>query len=342
MSGNGGRKALVTGGAGFIGGHLVARLVSDGWSVRVLDDFSTGKDANLVGSIDSVDLVRGDVRDPEVVERAVQGSEVVFHQGAIPSVPRSIRDPWLTHSVNVDGTLRVLDAARAAGVRRVVYAASSSAYGDTAELPKVETMPANSLSPYALQKYTGEVYCRLYTELFGLETVALRYFNVFGPRQDPESEYAAVIPRFVVSAAAGEPCRIYGDGKQTRDFTFVGDAVQANLLAADAPRATGSVINVAAGRQTSLGELWVTICEILGVEIDPVHEPARAGDVRDSLADLGRARDLLGYEPSVDLSEGLRLTVESFVAGSEFVENPVAGSDSVENVVAGSDSAPRG
>jgi UDP-glucose 4-epimerase len=315
VKGNG-RKALVTGGAGFIGGHLVARLASDGWQVRVLDDFSTGKKANLMGCLDDIDLVRGDVRDPEVVRRAVEGSEVVFHQAAVPSVPRSVEDPWLTHSVNVDGTVQVLEAARHAGVRRVVYAASSSAYGDTAELPKIETMPASVLSPYALQKHTGEVYCRLYTALYGLETVALRYFNVFGPRQDPASEYAAVIPRFAVAAAAGEPCHIYGDGKQTRDFTFVGDAVQANLLAADAPRASGYVINVAAGRQTSLLELWASICEILEVEIEPVHEPARAGDVRDSLADLGRARDLLGYEPGVDLAEALRLTVESFVSDS--------------------------
>ena len=318
MSGSSqGRQALVTGGAGFIGGHLVAQLVADGWNVRVLDDFSTGNEDNLAGSVGRVEVVRGDVRVPEDVARAVEGVEVVFHEAAVPSVPRSISDPWLTHSVNVDGTLQVLEAARHAGVRRLVYAASSSAYGDTEELPKIETMTPNTLSPYALQKHCGEVYCRLYSELYGLETVALRYFNVFGPRQDPESEYAAVIPRFACAALAGEPCHIYGDGKQTRDFTFVADTVQANVLAADAPEASGSVINIATGKQISLNALWRAICEIVGLDLDPVYEPARAGDVRDSLADLGRARRLLDFEPSVDFSEGLRLTIECFADAGE-------------------------
>jgi nucleoside-diphosphate-sugar epimerase len=312
-----GRRALVTGGAGFIGGHLVARLVSDGWIVRVLDDFSTGNEENLAGAVGQLEVLRGDVREPADVARAVEGVEVVFHEAAVPSVPRSISDPWLTHSVNVDGTLRVLEAARHAGVRRVVYAASSSAYGDTEELPKIESMTPHMLSPYALQKYCGEVYCRLYTELYGLETVALRYFNVFGPRQDPESEYAAVIPRFACAALAGEPCHIYGDGEQTRDFTFVADTVQANVLAADAPEASGSVMNIASAKQISLNLLWTSICEIVGIEIEPVYEPGRAGDVRDSLADLGRARKLLGFAPAVDLAEGLRLTVESFAGGAD-------------------------
>jgi nucleoside-diphosphate-sugar epimerase len=322
-----GRRALVTGGAGFIGGHLVARLVSDGWKVRVLDDFSTGKPDNLAESIGQVEVLRGDVREPADLARAVEGVEVVFHEAAVPSVPRSISDPWLTHSVNVDGTLRVLEAARHAGVRRVVYAASSSAYGDTEELPKVETMMPHMLSPYALQKHCGEVYCRLYTELYGLETVALRYFNVFGPRQDPESEYAAVIPRFACAALAGEPCHIYGDGEQTRDFTFVADTVQANLLAADAPEASGSVMNVASAKQISLNALWTSICEIVGIEVEPVYEPGRAGDVRDSLADLGRARKLLGFEPEFDLAEGLRLTVESFAGGAETSSAGIARSE---------------
>jgi nucleoside-diphosphate-sugar epimerase len=293
----------------------VARLVADGWNVRVLDDFSTGNEENLAGSLGQVEVVRGDVREPSDVARAVADVEVVFHEAAVPSVPRSISDPWLTHSVNVDGTLQVLEAARQAGVRRVVYAASSSAYGDTEELPKIETMTPHTLSPYALQKHCGEVYCRLYTELYGLETVALRYFNVFGPRQDPQSEYAAVIPRFACAALAGDPCHIYGDGKQTRDFTFVADTVQANILAADAPEASGSVMNVASGKQISLNALWRSICEIVGIDLDPVYEPGRAGDVRDSLADLGRARKLLGFEPAVEFSEGLRLTIESFVDG---------------------------
>jgi nucleoside-diphosphate-sugar epimerase len=217
-----------------------------------------------------------------------------------------------THSVNVDGTLLLLETARQAGVRRIVYAASSSAYGESEVLPKVETMPADPLSPYGLQKYTGEVYCRLYTSLYGLETVALRYFNVFGPRQDPGSEYAAVIPRFICAGLAGAQPTIYGDGEQTRDFTYVGDTVRANLLAADAERAPGAVINVAAGARTSLNQLWGIIRGVLGTDLSPRYEPARHGDVRDSLADLARARELLGYEPAVDLREGLSATVESF------------------------------
>lgn len=304
-----GRSALVTGGAGFIGGHLVERLLADGWSVRVLDDFSSGREANLGAVSGRVDLVRGDVRDEAVVKAAVEGVEVVFHQAAVPSVPRSVAEPLRTNAVNVDGTLLVLECARHAGVRRVVYAASSSAYGDTPELPKVETMPGNPLSPYALQKYAGEVYCRLYTGLYGLETVALRYFNVFGPRQDPTSQYAAVIPLFATACLEGRPARIHGDGGQTRDFTSVFDAVQANVLAADAPKASGHVCNVAAGRRTSLLELLAEIQRQTGADVAPVHDPPRAGDVRDSLASLERARELLGYEPRVSLEEGIRLTI---------------------------------
>ena len=305
------RRALVTGGAGFIGGHLVERLLDAGWSVRVLDDFSSGREANLRGVQGRVELRRGDVRDPVAVAEAVSGVEVVFHQAAVPSVPRSVADPLGTDAVNLGGTLRVLEAARGAGVRRLVLAASSSAYGDSALLPKREDMAPEPLSPYALQKHAGEVYARLYTRLYGLETVALRYFNVFGPRQDPESEYAAVVPRFVCAALSGTPPTIYGDGEQTRDFTFVSDAAEANLRAADAPGVAGSVFNVASGKRTSLNSLWAHIREIVGKEIEARHAPARAGDVRDSLADLTRARDLLGYRPAVSLREGLRRTVES-------------------------------
>jgi nucleoside-diphosphate-sugar epimerase len=306
------RRALVTGGAGFIGAHLVERLVDAGWSVRVLDDFSTGREENLATARDQVELVRGDVRDGDTVAKAMEEVEVVFHQAAVPSVPRSVADPLGTDAVNLGGTLRVLECARRAGVRRVVYAASSAVYGDSAELPKHERMPADPLSPYALQKYGGEVYCRLYTRLYGLETVSLRYFNVFGPRQDPRSEYAAVIPRFVCAALDGAPPTIFGDGEQTRDFTFVSDAADANLLAADAPGVVGEVVNVASGRRTSLNALWAHIREIVGTEVEARHAPPRAGDVRDSLADLTRARDRLGYRPAVALREGLRLTVESF------------------------------
>jgi UDP-glucose 4-epimerase len=305
------RRALVTGGAGFIGSHLVDALLERGWAVRVLDDFSSGREANLAEAAGRIELLRADLAEPVTAAKAVADVEVVFHQGAVPSVPRSVAEPLRTHRANADGTLFVLEAARQAGVRRVVYAASSSAYGDTEVLPKVETMPANPLSPYALQKYTGEVYCRLYHQLYGLETVALRYFNVFGPRQDPASTYAAVVPRFITACLAGEPPHIHGDGGQTRDFTFVGDAVRANLAAADAPRAAGEVFNVAGGRRTSLNELLAAVQQIVGSRVTPIHDPPRAGDVRHSLADLTKARARLGYEPAVSLEEGLRRTAES-------------------------------
>jgi len=314
VSGATARRALVTGGGGFIGGHLVERLVAEGWSVRVLDDFSTGRESNLAAVGDRIDLVRGDMRDADVLAKALAGVEVVFHQAALPSVPLSVAEPVRTHSVNAGGTVCVLQCAREAGVRRVVYAASSSAYGDSEELPKHEEMPANPRSPYALQKYSGEVYCGLYTRLYGLETVSLRYFNVFGPRQNPASDYAAVVPLFIRAGLEGEPPVIHGDGGQSRDFTYVDDAVRANLLAADAPGAAGALINVAAGARTSVGELWRAIREILGSDLEARHGAARAGDVRHSLADLSRARRLLGYEPEVELREGLRRTAESLRA----------------------------
>jgi UDP-glucose 4-epimerase len=311
------RGALVTGGAGFIGSHLVDALLAAGWSVRLLDDFSSGREANVAHLNGSAELLRGDLRDRELLARALDGVEVVFHQGAVPSVPRSVAEPEHTHSVNATGTLGVLEASRAAGVRRVVFASSSSAYGDTEALPKVETMAPCPLSPYALQKYAGERYCQLYHRLYGLESVALRYFNVYGPRQDPNSEYAAVIPRFATACLAGRAPVVYGDGEQTRDFTFVADAVAANLLAADAPRAAGEVVNVAGGRRVSLNQLLDEIRELTGAAVAPRHEPARPGDVRDSLADLGRARELLGYAPRVDLHTGLARTIESLESAKE-------------------------
>jgi nucleoside-diphosphate-sugar epimerase len=306
------RSALVTGGGGFIGGHLAERLLAEGWSVRVLDDFSSGRESNLAGCGGCVDLVRGDVRDPDTLARALDGVEVIFHHAAVASVPRSVAEPLRTNSVNIGGTLMVLETARAAGVRRVVYAASSSVYGDDRTQPKVESMQATPLSPYAFQKFAGEEYCRLYHALYGLETVSLRYFNVYGPRQDPESEYAAVIPRFATAALSGTPAEIYGDGEQTRDFIFVGDAVEANLLAADAKAASGQVVNIASGRRTSLNQLWEEICDLVGVTLEARYAARRPGDVRDSLASVERAGELLGYEPSVDLREGLRQTIESF------------------------------
>jgi UDP-glucose 4-epimerase len=305
------RRALVTGGAGFIGSHLVDGLLQAGWLVRVLDDLSTGDERNLSKVSDRIEFMRGSVCDEETSQLAMQDVEVVFHEAALPSVPKSVAEPLLTNAVNLSGTLCVLESARHAGVRRVVFAASSSAYGDTEVLPKVETLPASPQSPYALQKYGGEVYCELYHRLFGLETVALRYFNIFGPRQNPKSDYAAVIPSFASAAIAGRPPVIYGDGEQTRDFTYVENAVRANLAAADAPGASGQVINVAAGERTSLNELWSGIKKIVGVDFEARYTEMRAGDVRDSLADLTRAKELLGYEPDIDLHEGLRRTIES-------------------------------
>ncbi len=308
------RRALVTGGAGFIGSHLVDRLLAEGWDVRVLDDFSSGREENLAGARSRIELLKGDIRDPELVARAVEDVEVVFHEAAVPSVPRSLAEPVRTHDVNVNGTLNLLENARQAKVRRVVYAASSSAYGNTPTLPKVETMPPTPMSPYALQKLVGEIYCRLYADLYGLETVALRYFNIYGPRQNPDSEYAAVIPRFVRACLQGESPHIYGDGEQTRDFTFVGDAVHANLLAADAPRASGHVVNVGGGARTSLNELLAAIRDLTGARVEGVYEPARAGDVRDSLASGDRARELLGYAPRTSLRDGLETVVAAAAA----------------------------
>jgi UDP-glucose 4-epimerase len=284
--------------------------------VRLLDDFSSGREANLAHLDGSAELLRGDLRERALLERALRGVEVVFHQAAVPSVPRSVAEPERTHSVNVTGTLGLLEASRAAGVRRVVFASSSSAYGDTPVLPKVETLPPCPLSPYALQKYAAERYCQLYHRLYGLETVALRYFNVYGPRQDPESEYAAVIPRFARACLADAPAVVFGDGEQTRDFTFVDDAVAANLLAADAPRAAGEVVNVAGGRRVSLNALLAELRALTGARTPPRHEPARPGDVRDSLADLGRARELLGFVPRVDLPIGLARTLEFLKQGA--------------------------
>ena len=306
------RLALVTGGAGFIGGHLVEGLMRAGWSVRVIDDLSTGSKRNLAHAMDQIEFTRGDIRDADVLERVMDGVEVVFHQAAMASVPGSVERPLLANSINIDGTLLVLDTARQSGVRRVVYAASSAVYGNSEVLPKVETLPPVPLSPYALQKYAGEVYCRLYSEFYGLETVGLRYFNVFGPRQDPNSDYAAVIPCFVAAAIAGKQPVIYGDGNQTRDFIYVKNAVQANLLAADAARASGAAINIGEGRRTSLNALWQSIREIVGTDLEASYAAPREGDVRNSVADLTFAADLLGYDPVVDLDEGLARTIASF------------------------------
>ena len=296
-------RYLVTGGAGFIGSNLAEALVKSSHRVRVLDNFATGARANLTAG--AVELLEGDLRDAAIVERAVQGIEVVFHQAALPSVARSLEDPATTHAVNATGTLTLLLAARRAGVRRVVYASSSSVYGDSPTLPKREEMPTQPKSPYAVSKLAGEQYCQVFAAAFGLETVSLRYFNVFGPRQDPASPYAAVIPKFLTAMRRGERPVIFGDGKQSRDFTYVENAVRANLLAAEAPRASGEVINVACGARVTLLELVEQLNHLLGTYLDPIFAPPRPGDVRHSQADLTRAAALLGYQPTVDLQEGL-------------------------------------
>jgi len=307
-----GRRALVTGGGGFIGSATVRALRMAGWRVRVLDDFSTGREENLAACRDEIEIIRGDVCDVSVLSHAIEGADVVFHQAAIASVAKSIDDPEESHRVNLSGTLSVLEAARRHGIRRIVYSASAAAYGDDPSLPKVETLPAACLSPYALQKYAGEGYLALYNSLHGLETVALRYFNVYGPGQDPESDYAAVVPLFIRAALAAEPLRVYGDGEQTRDFVYIGDVVRANLLAADAPLVSSCPINVASGAETSVNDLIQTIQTCLAKEISVKYEAPRRGDVRRSYADITRAKEVLGFTPSIGLADGLRRTIEDF------------------------------
>jgi UDP-glucose 4-epimerase len=300
----------VTGGAGFIGSNLVRALLERGDEVRVLDNFSTGNRANLEGL--DVEVVEGELRSYERVHAATRGVEVVFHQGALPSVPRSIQDPLTTSAVNVEGTLNVLLAARDEGVRRVVFASSSSVYGSSGELPRRESMPADPISPYAVAKLAAERYCISFSRVYrGLEAVVIRYFNVFGPRQNPYSQYAAVVPLFVARIAAGEPVPIHGDGTQSRDFTYVDNVVAANVAAAAAEDVNGCVLNVATGSPTSVDELADTIGRILGVPVEKRYLPPRRGDVRDSWADVHEAQRLLGYEPRVGLEEGLRRMVEA-------------------------------
>jgi UDP-glucose 4-epimerase len=296
---------LVTGGAGFIGSHLVEALLASGNTVRVLDNFSTGDPVNLERVRLEIEVLESDLTDLEAVRRAMRGIEVVFHQGALASVPRSVADPLATHAACVNGTLHVLQAAREAGVRRVIYAASSSAYGASTKLPKCENDPTLPLSPYAVAKLAGEHYCAAFSEVYGLETVRLRYFNVFGPRQSPDSPYAAVIPLFLQTMLAGRSPTINGDGQQSRDFTFVEDVIQANLLASAAPGVSGKVYNIACGKRTSLLDLVAKINSLLGTNILPSHRDPRPGDVRHSQADISRAMMELGYRPSYDIDLGL-------------------------------------
>ena len=307
----------MTGGAGFIGSHLVERLLRDHADarVRVLDDFSTGHLENLPfapAAGERLEIIRGDIRDLPTVERVVAGAGVVFHQAAMRSVPRSVADPLGANDHNVNGTLNVLEAARRAGVRRVVYASSSSVYGDRPDLPKREDQPPAPISPYAVSKAAGEQYAAVWHRLYGVETVGLRYFNVFGPRQDPASEYAAVVPRFILWALQRTALEVHGDGTQSRDFTYIDNVVDANCLAAEASAAAGLAFNVGCGERVSLLQIVARLEELIGHPVTRRHTPARLGDVPHTLADIERAKDLLGYTPRVSFDEGLRRTLDYF------------------------------
>jgi UDP-glucose 4-epimerase len=306
---------LVTGGGGFNGSNLVRALLERGDSVRVLDNFSTGFRGNLEGLDADVVLVEGDLRSYERVHAAVRGADVVYHQGALPSVPRSVQDPLTTTAVNIEGTMNVLLAARDEGVRRVVNASSSSVYGNGGTLPRDEGQSPDPISPYAVAKLAGERFCTSFSRVYEIETVSLRYFNVFGPRQDPNSQYAAVVPRFIRAIADGTPVTIYGDGEQSRDFTYVANVVEANLLAADAADAIGAIVNVATGGSETVNALADTIGRLLGREVEKSFEPERAGDVRASWADISLARSTIGFKPQVGLEEGLQRTIESLPGG---------------------------
>ncbi len=306
-------RCLVTGGAGFIGSHIAEALVKEGHAVRVLDNLSTGHRSNLTSFSSRIEFQEGDLRERKDVERAVSGIEIIFHEAALRSVPRSVDDPASTNDVNITGTLNLLLAARSAGAKRVIYASSSSVYGDNRTYPQVETLRPSPLSPYAVSKLTGELYHIVFSKTFGLETVALRYFNVFGPRQNPESQYAAVIPLFMKTALDGSPLPVHWDGRQSRDFSYIDNVVQANLLAARAPRAAGEVFNIACGKTASLLEVARELERLAGHPLERMTLPMRAGDVRKTWADIRKAKRLLGFKPTVNLREGLRRTWEWFV-----------------------------
>ncbi|MFC1508828.1 SDR family oxidoreductase [Candidatus Omnitrophota bacterium] len=301
---------LVTGGAGFIGSNIVRELLKRGETVRVLDNFSTGKRENIKDITDDIELIEGDIRSYHIFRTVIQGVDYVLHQAALPSVPRSVKDPITSNQVNVDGTLHILDMAKVAGVKRVIYASSSSVYGKSEELPKREDMMPNPMSPYAATKMAGEHYCRIFSEIYGLETVCLRYFNVFGPMQDPFSQYSAVIPKFITAIHEGKSPIIYGDGSQSRDFTFVTNVVNANLLACFADGVSGNVFNVACGQRYTLLDLVEAVNAILQKDVKPRFEERRRGDVMHSQADIGKAQSLLGYEPSWSFEDGLRITAD--------------------------------
>ena len=304
-------KYLVTGAAGFIGSNIVEELVRQGHDVRAFDNLSTGKIENLRDIMSSIDFLRGDLTNPDSVAEAISGVDYVLHQAALPSVPRSVQDPLASHQANATGTLNLLIAARDAGVKRVVYASSSSVYGNSPTLPKHEAMPTDPLSPYAVNKLAGEQYCKVFTLVYGLPTVALRYFNVFGPRQDPASQYAAVIPAFISAMLGGKQPTIYGDGLQSRDFTYVSNVVSANLLACQREESVGSALNIACGDRISLLDLVAQLNQLLGTNITPIFQPARPGDVKHSMADISQAEQKLGYSTLVNFKEGLARTIEA-------------------------------
>lgn len=304
------RLYLVTGGAGFIGSHIVETLVNRGEKVRVLDNLMTGKYENIANFEGGIEFILGDIRDFNVLGKAVDGVDTIFHEAAIPSVPRSVEDPQLNHDSNINGTFNVLLAAHDAGVRRVVYAASSSAYGEIGTGEKREDQLPSPLSPYAVAKLVGEYYCQVFTRVYGLETVSLRYFNVFGPRQDPSSPYSGVISKFVTTLLNGDRPMIFGDGEQSRDFTYVANVVDANIRAAESADAVGEVINLGVNQRTTLNQLLSELQKIIGTNIAPQYEPPRAGDIRHSLADISRAEKLLGFKPLIGLEEGLKATVD--------------------------------
>src|SRR5882672_10028969 len=309
------KRYLVTGGAGFIGSHIVRRLVGEGELVRVVDNLSTGQSIRLKTVRDSIEFVEGDLADERVSDEVVRDVDYVLHQAAVPSVQRSVQDPVGTNRANITATLNLLESCRRAGVRRLVYAASSSAYGDTEILPKQEDMPANPLSPYALQKFVGEQYCKVYHMLHGLETVSLRYFNVFGPGQDPHSEYSAVIPKFITGLLANQPITIFGDGEQSRDFTFIDNVVEANLLALRAKEAPGIVCNIGCAERITLNQLIQILEKITDTKARVEYAAGKPGDVRHSLADIGRAKAILQYQPKISVEEGLQRTVAAYRSG---------------------------
>jgi nucleoside-diphosphate-sugar epimerase len=303
-------KFLVTGGAGFIGSNICKKLVSQGCFVKVIDNLITGKKSNLAEVIDKIEFIQADMGDSDLAQSAMNDIDVVLHQGALPSVPRSVDDPASTHKHCVDATFTLLLAARDAGVKRFVYAASSSAYGDTPTLPKVETMPPSPLSPYAVGKLVGEYYCSVFSGVFGLETVSLRYFNVFGPQQDPTSQYAAAIPAFVTAILKDEPPTIYGDGEQSRDFTYVDNVVDANLLAARAKHTRGEVINIACGQAVTVNDIIDMINNLLGKNVKPIYTDPRPGDVKHSLADITAAKNLIGFKPVIQFEDSLQKAID--------------------------------